>query len=103
MKISEYKEIFDFVKNNGKELSDFGSAERGLSAAQAYSLFKLMREKKVCPLGIEVWRHEGNGYTIDSLGGWYADCNDIVECIDDAEKFVKFAEISMEDLLTIQF
>lgn len=92
-----------FLKTRGVPLTDYGSAEFGVSRSDAIDFMELLCETGKHPLGIEVWRQLGNKFKIDSLGGWYSDGVDIEEDRNAAKDFIRNAELADDDLLTIQF
>jgi len=97
-------DVLRYIKENGVSLTSYGSAEFGLCKNDAMEVLKMLCERKQVILGIEVWRHIGDYFTIDSLDGWYSSSeNSKDENNKSAMNFVQNADIVEDDLLTIQF
>lgn len=96
-------DLWSFLLQHGIALDAFGSAERGLRKAEASTFLGLLKANSRTPMGMEVWRRDGNEYRIDSLAGWYKSGNDRAEICADAERFLRSLNVTNDDLLTVQF
>lgn len=96
-------DLRSFLASHGVSLSDFGSSEFGLKRADAMTFLGLLFRVGKMPLGIEVWRHRGKKFSIDSLGGWYSENTSYEVNCNLAKDFVGGADLTDDDLVTIQF
>lgn len=93
----------DFLSEHGISLMSEGSADKGVNRQQAYDLLTLLKDNGILPLGIEVWRKDGNRWRIDSAGGWFADDLQFGDIATDALKFVSEISDAEQAIFTIQF
>jgi hypothetical protein len=94
-----------FMKNHGVDLTNCGSAEKGLTQTEALNLLNILGNYNMKPLGLEVWHLCENGrYQIDSLAGWASD-----ETLDSAVLFAEIKQIiesenkKKRSIFTLQF
>lgn len=92
-----------FLEKRGVTLSDYGSSESGLSRPDAILFLDLIYKAGKSPLGIEIWRHRGSKYFIDSLAGWYSESDDPEINSKSVRAFISTLDISKDDVMTIQF
>ena len=96
-------DVSQFLSHHGISLVDYGSAEMGLNGDQAIKFVSLLQAHGVFPLGIEVWRKHGNGWRIDSTGGWFVDDLRGEDAVADALKFLGEVDAVDRTVFTVQF
>lgn len=96
-------DLFEFLSSHGVSLADVGSAERALSAEHAVSFARMLQAHGFSPVGIEVWRRQGNAWRIDSTGGWFVDELDPEEAVSDAILFLGEVDAAESTSFTVQF
>ena len=96
-------DVYVFLKRYGVSLSEYGSSELGLHRGDAVAFIDLLGRVGRSPLGIEVWRRHGGGFSIDSLGGWYSEGTGVAADLASARVFVSVGTLSDDDVVTVQF
>ena len=95
--------VENFLRERGTSLEPYGSAEVGLHVPDVLELLDLLILQSIPVHGIEQWRYANNRYSIESLGGWHSDGNDLQANYTCAKSFVTVANMSPNDLMTVQF
>lgn len=99
--IPTYAPLFNYLEQNGVDLSDAGSSERGLPLGRALEFLKLLESRDVQILGIEPWRKEGPRYRCDALGVW--ESSDDADAIEQAREHLYRLELQAHDVVTVQY
>jgi hypothetical protein len=98
-----YSELLAFLEERGCSLIEYGSAERGLAAADARSFVELLRANHVPLLGIELWRALGGRLELDIREIWYSSHTDATARYADAERYFNRVDARPGDVFAIQF
>jgi hypothetical protein len=97
------EQLWNFMKRHGVRLDAYGSAELGFSLDVALEVVSMIHALGMDILGMEVWKSDDDGYSIDSLVGWYPQGLGSSEDFQDAMKFLARLELARDDLITVQF
>lgn len=93
--------LLNFLKEEGRPLLEYGSAEFGVDKDHAMQFLKMLERGNLHPLGIEIWRYTGDWYSCDVMSGWYSSKS--VTSIDEARRYLKNIDAEAQDVFTIQF
>jgi hypothetical protein len=97
------EKLWNFMKRNGVRLDAYGSSELGFRLDVALEVASMIHALDMDVLGMEVWRSDDDGYSIDSLAGWYPEGLGRSEDFHDAMKFLARLELARDDVITVQF
>ena len=102
--VTLYSELLGFLESRGRSLSEYDSAERGLSLGDAGAFLVLLSSSEVPILGMDVWRAAKGRLTIDGLESWYSTTNQSIRSNhQDALQYLTCLKVSAGDVLTVQF
>jgi len=98
-----YSKLLKYLDVHGRSLTEYGSAERGLSKLNAVAFLDLLRSDQIPLLGVELWRSTEERMELDILEIWYSESTDLSECYLDAGRYFRRIEVQDGDVFTIQF
>jgi len=98
-----YSELLAFLKERGRSLAEYGSAELGLAPADALAFMALLRANHVPLLGIELWRSTGDRLELDISEIWYTNQPEVADRYAHAQHYFNRVEIRQGDVFTVQF
>lgn len=98
-----YSTLLNFLEEHGIDLSEFGSAERGLFTCDAVSFLQPLMESRQPVMGIEPWRKAGSTYQCDSLGVWASEPGNVTQINAKANWIIEQLDLGENDVVTIQF
>ena len=96
-----YAPLFNYLEQNGVDLSASGSAERGLSLGRALEFLEMLESRDVRVLGIEPWRKEGSAHRCDASGVW--EFSSDADTIEQVRQYLYRLELQAHDLVTVQY
>lgn len=97
------EQLWNFMEHHGVSLDPYGSGELGFRRDAALKVVSMIHDLDMNVLGMEVWKSEDDGYSIDSLAGWYPEGLGRSEDYQDAMKFLARLELAHDDVITVQF
>ncbi|MEQ4574452.1 MAG: hypothetical protein ABN502_05855 [Gammaproteobacteria bacterium] len=84
-------------------MAEYGSAEHGLTPADAIAFVELLQANHVRLLGIELWRSIAGRLELDISEIWYSSHSDAMDRYVDAQHYFNRVETRSGDVFTIQF
>ena len=97
-----YSELLKFLEAFGRQLDRQGGVERGLSPTTALEFVGKLKQLQAPIHGFEVWRRNGDRYTLNHSEIWYPDPA-YGDPYQDALATLKRLALDSHDLVFIQF
>ncbi|QDH68880.1 hypothetical protein [Marilutibacter alkalisoli] len=97
-----YSVLADFIGTHGKFVED-DFPVTGLTNSDARLFLGLLRECRIRPLGIELWRATAHGYDVDGAKGWYSERGTIEADYQGALAYLNSEWLGSRDLFVFQY